>query len=142
MSLSYLDYTKEDYKKNPENHHKEYWKKLFELNNIMDDNTIGIAAKYLDKCKKYLETHNVDEEIEHVLLPIVIKVISVDKKWPHTDFDPKHIFNVYNNIRVKVKQKFFNEIQIKKIDWEAQACLETAIHFSKNKNDKTWGLRP
>ena len=108
----------------------------------MDDKTIGIAAKYLDKCKKYIETHNVDEENELIIFPIVIRVISADKKWPHDDFEPKHIFNVYNNIKVKVKQKFFNEIQIKKIDWEAQACLETAIHFSKNKNDKSWGLKP
>lgn len=79
MSLSYLDYSKEEYKKNPENHHKEYWKKLFKLDNIMDDKTIGIAAKYLDKCKKYIETHNVDEENELIIFPIVIRVISVDK---------------------------------------------------------------
>lgn len=142
MSLSYLDYSKEEYKKNPENHHKEYWKKLFNLDDIMDDKTIGIAAKYLDKCKKYIENNDLDSDEEIVLFPIVIRVIKCDKRWPHEDFNPAKIISVYKRMKAKSKQEYFCEIRDGKIDLEAEACLQTARHFSKNKNDKNWGLKP
>ena len=126
------------YEKNREKHHKEFWKKMLSLDNLMSEREIEIASKYLDICKKYIETH--EDEGELILIPIVVKIICVDKKWPHETFSPQRIVEYYRNVSVKVKERYFNEIQLKKFDWEAEAVRLTAKFFSKNKTDKRWGF--
>ena len=128
MKSELLGNFQEEYEKNPENYHKEFWKKFFNLESSVgeDDKLIETASKYLDKCKKYVETNNVGIEDEICLYPIVIKVIRADKKWPRDDFSPRKIINRFREQKIKINKRHNS-----KIDIEAQACLETANHFSK-----------
>lgn len=134
MIKKIFEYAEKEYSANPENHHMEYWKKLLNLGSIMDESTIKIAVKYLDKCKEYVESNYVNVDNELVIFPIVCRVISDNKKWPHDYFSPKHIFDVYNNKLIKVRKKYSDNVYTKRIDLEAQAVFETVMHFSKKKN--------
>lgn len=132
-NISWIDENK--YSELKEKHHKEFWKKCLHLEDTMDEITIEVAAKYLDKCKKYIENNDLDSDEEIVLFPIVIRVIKCDKKWPHEDFNPAKIISVYKKMKAKSKQEYFGEIRDGKIDLEAEACLQTARHFAYNKKN-------
>ena len=123
-----FDYSRDLYDNNPENYHKEFWKQVFALDKFNGHNEkwVETASKYLDKCKKYIETHDVNDDEECAVYPIVLQVLDVDNRWPEEDFSVRRIINSYNNYRTKVSKKYKD----RKIDIQAQSCLETANHFS------------
>ena len=131
--ISWIDENK--YSELKEKYHKEFWKKCLHLEDTMDEITIEVASKYLDKCKKYIENNDLDEDEEIILFPIVIRVIKCDKRWTHDDFSPAKIISVYKRMKVKSKQEYFCEIKNGKIDLEAEACLQTARYFAYNKKN-------